>query len=314
MSNLYYECHRKFYSKKVDRFHRRRYHRKRSSRRRFYYEYRRKSSSYRRGYHRNFSLPLSINNINNNNHIPSDNNQDNTNDYPPSDDNDDNSSNYPPSDNNDNNSSNGTISNDNNNNSNNYSSSDNNDNNSSNGTISNDNNNNSNNYSSSDNNDNNSSNGTISNNSNDDSNNYSSSDNNNNNSVFYPDVIPKGRGYRQRIKKLKFEFIGNVGYKAKQGIIQYTVVDGSKREMAWIPSKLLQSGLLSMGIIKYWQHQDMEKRIRINRCRRNKFITPYGKRPIIIDQKKLTQKQYQILMQKVEKRHDSINELDVEFF
>ena len=262
MSNLYYECHRKFYSKKVDRFHRRRYHRKRSSRRRFYYEYRRKSSSYRRGYHRNFSLPLSINNINNNNHIPSDNNQDNTNDYPPSDDNDDNSSNYPPSDNNDNNSSNGTISNDNNNN----------------------------------------------------SNNYSSSDNNNNNSVFYPDVIPKGRGYRQRIKKLKFEFIGNVGYKAKQGIIQYTVVDGSKREMAWIPSKLLQSGLLSMGIIKYWQHQDMEKRIRINRCRRNKFITPYGKRPIIIDQKKLTQKQYQILMQKVEKRHDSINELDVEFF
>ena len=274
MSNLYYECHRKFYSKKVDRFHRRRYHRKRSSRRRFYYEYRRKSSSYRRGYHRNFSLPLSINNINNNNHIPSD-------------DNDDNSSNYPPSDNNDNNSSNGTISNDNNNNSNNYSSSDNND--------------------------NNSSNGTISNNSNDDSNNYPSSDNNNNNSVFYPDVIPKGRGYRQRIKKLKFEFIGNVGYKAKQGIIQYTVVDGSKREMAWIPSKLLQSGLLSMGIIKYWQHQDMEKRIRINRCRRNKFITPYGKRPIIIDQKKLTQKQYQILMQKVEKRHDSINELDVEF-
>ena len=248
MSNLYYECHRKFYSKKVDRFHRRRYHRKRSSRRRFYYEYRRKSSSYRRGYHRNFSLPLSINNINNNNHIPSD-------------DNDDNSSNYPPSDNNDNNSSNGTISN----------------------------------------------------NSNDDSNNYPSSDNNNNNSVFYPDVIPKGRGYRQRIKKLKFEFIGNVGYKAKQGIIQYTVVDGSKREMAWIPSKLLQSGLLSMGIIKYWQHQDMEKRIRINRCRRNKFITPYGKRPIIIDQKKLTQKQYQILMQKVEKRHDSINELDVEF-
>ena len=116
--------------------------------------------------------------------------------------------------------------------------------------------------------------------------------------VFNPEVLA-GRGARGKLSHFAVSIIGNQAYDPVANDVSYAVVNEAGEKTWMLTSKLNKGRVTDLMKLSYHHHNDMEKRMREAECRAKGYVSPYGKRPIILGQDRLTNAQYKRLKRKI---------------